>query len=61
MYLPVPPQPDCVSAWREAVSLVDARPGHHDFNVVIDVADPLARADLGDPVVSAVDSFFERH
>ncbi len=38
-----------VSAWREAVALVDGRPGHHDFNVIIDVADPLARANLADP------------
>jgi hypothetical protein len=28
MYLAVPPQPDCASAWREAVRLVDARPEH---------------------------------
>lgn len=61
MYLPVPPQPDCVSAWREAVALVDARQGHHEFNVVIDVADPLARANLTDPVVAAVDAFFGKH
>ena len=59
MYLPVPPQPDCVSAWLEAVRLVNARPGHHDHNVVIDVADPLARASISDPVVAAVDAFFE--
>lgn len=57
MYLPVPPQPDCVSAWLEAVRLVNARPGHHDHNVIIDVADPLARATLSDPVVAAVDAF----
>ncbi|MFC3714332.1 hypothetical protein ACFOMD_17315 [Sphingoaurantiacus capsulatus] len=61
MYLPVPPQPDCVSAWREAVALVDARPGHHDFNVVIDIADPLARASLADPVVATVDAFHDKH
>lgn len=61
MYLPVPPQPDCVSAWREAVRLVNARPGHHDHNVVIDVANPLARADLSDPVVTLVDTFFGNH
>ena len=54
MYFPVPPQPDCVSAWREAVALVDGRPGHHDFNVVIDVADPLERASLADPVADRV-------
>lgn len=57
MYLPVPPQPDCVSAWLEAVRVVNARPGHHDHNVIIDVADPLARATLSDPVVAAVDAF----
>ncbi len=28
MYLPVPPQPDCARAWREAVRAVDAEPGH---------------------------------
>ncbi len=59
MYLPVPPQPDCVSAWLKAVRLVNARPGHHDHNVVIDVANPLARASLSDPVVAEVDAFFE--
>jgi hypothetical protein len=59
MYLPVPPQPDCVSAWREAVRLVNARPGHHEHNVLIDVADPLARADLSDPVVALVDAFLK--
>jgi len=61
MYLPVPPQPDCVSAWLEAVRLVNARPGHHDHNVVIDVANPLARASRSDPVVAEVDAFFENH
>ena len=59
MYLPVPSQPDCVSAWLEAVRLVNARPGHHDHNVVIDVANPLARASRSDPVVAEVDAFFE--
>ena len=61
MYLAVPPQPDCVSAWREAVRLVDAKPGHHEYNVLIDVADPLARASLADPVVAAVDAFHDAH
>ena len=61
MYLPVPPQPDCISAWRKAVELVDAQPGHHDFNVVLDVADPIARAMVSDPVVAVVDAFYEAH
>ncbi|MGB3471101.1 MAG: hypothetical protein WBA51_09795 [Erythrobacter sp.] len=37
---------------------MNARPGHHDHNVVIDVANPLGRASLTDPVVAAVDAFF---
>lgn len=57
MYLPVPPQTDCASAWLEAVRLVDQQRGHEAHNVIIDVADPVARADLSDPVVSAVDGF----
>lgn len=61
MYLPIPPQPDCVSAWREAVRAVDVEPGHHAHNVIIDVADPLARASLADPAVSAVDAFLREH
>ena len=41
MYLPIPSQPDCVSAWREAVRHVDMQSGHHAYNVIIDVTDPL--------------------
>ena len=37
MYLPVPPQPDCASAWREAVRSVNDKPGHEAYNVIIDV------------------------
>lgn len=61
MYLPVPPQPDCVSAWREAVRLVDQQSQHHAYNVIIDVVDPLARASLADPVIAAVDAFHQAH
>lgn len=61
MYLPVPSQPDCVSAWREAVRLVDGAAGHQAHNVIIDVADPSARATLSDPVVAEVDGFLAAH
>lgn len=61
MYLPIPPQPDCATAWREAVRLVDAQSSHHAHNVVIDVADPTARADLSDPTVRLVDDFLRAH
>jgi hypothetical protein len=55
MYLPVRPQPDCASAWREAVRVVDAQPHHEAYNVIIDVADPTANANLRDARV--VDDF----
>lgn len=61
MYLPVPSQLDCFSGWREAVRLVDAQPDHQAYNVIIDVADPLARASLADPSVAKVDEYLVRH
>lgn len=57
MYLPVPSQPDCAGAWREAVRAVDARPGHSAYNVIIDVTDPIANATLADARVAVVDEF----
>ncbi|CAN5525021.1 hypothetical protein BH10PSE6_BH10PSE6_33520 [soil metagenome] len=57
MYLPVPPQPDCATAWREAVRLVDDAPGHEAYNVVIDVADPTINATRAHPGVAVVDDF----
>lgn len=57
MYLPIPPQPDCASAWREAVRGVDALPGHAAYNVIIDVADPTANATRQDRRVAVVDDF----
>ena len=60
MYLPVPSQPDCATAWLEAVRLVDQQPGHAAHNVVIDVANPVAAATLAHPVVNRVEAFLER-
>ncbi|WP_242187230.1 hypothetical protein [Sphingomonas sp. CARO-RG-8B-R24-01] len=57
MYVPIPSQPDCVSAWREAVRAVDAAPGHEAYNVVIDIADPVSGANPEDPRVQVVDAF----
>jgi hypothetical protein len=59
MYLPVPPQRDCARAWREAVRLVDAQPGHEAYNVLIDVESPTANADGQDPRVAVVDEFLK--
>ncbi len=57
MYLAIKPQPDCASAWLEAVRQVDAQPGHEAHNVLIDVIDPTAGATLAHPVVACVDAF----
>lgn len=56
MYLPVPPQPDCATAWREALRAVIDH-GMEAHNVILDVADPIAGATLADPVVRRVDEF----
>jgi hypothetical protein len=57
MYLPIPSQPDCASAWREALSAVDAKPGHEAYNVVIDVVDPVANTTRQDARIAVVDDF----
>jgi thymidylate synthase len=57
MYHPIPSQPDCVSAWREAVRLVEREPKQQAQNVLIDIANPLARSTLSDLAVSEVDAF----
>jgi len=61
MYLPVPSQPDCASAWREAVRAVDARPGHAAYNVIVDVADPTMGSSVAHPGVAAVDAFLSNY
>lgn len=61
MYLPIPSRPDCASAWREGVRQVNAQHGHEAYNVVIDVEDPLANADLRDGRVAVVNSFLEKY
>lgn len=57
MYLPIPSQPDCASAWREAVRVVDGQPGHAAYNVIIDIADPISHATLADPRIAVLDEF----
>jgi thymidylate synthase len=57
MYLPIPPQPDCASAWREAVRLVDTKPRHEAHNVIVDVANPIADSSLQDSRIAVVNSF----
>lgn len=57
MYLAIPQQPDCASAWLNAVRAVDSQHAHEANNVIIDVQRPTVRATMSDPVVAAVDRF----
>ena len=60
MYLPIQPQPDCATAWREAVRAVDAHSSKHEANnVIIDVANPVLNASLRDLRVSVVNDFLQ--
>ena len=61
MYLPVPPQPDCASAWREAVRAVDGQTGHSAYNVIIDIADPTLDATSRNPRIAIIDEFLCRY
>lgn len=57
MYLPIPPQPDCATAWREAVRAVDSQPGHSAYNVIVDVVDPVVNATLANARIAVVNEF----
>lgn len=57
MYLPIRSQPDCPSAWREVVRVVDDQRGHSAYNVIIDIADPIANTTRHDPRIAVVDDF----
>jgi hypothetical protein len=59
MYIPIPTRPDCASAWREAVHVVDSQSRHAAYNVIIDVADPVANSTRRDPRIAAVDDFLK--
>jgi hypothetical protein len=61
VYLPIPSQPDCASAWLEAVKAVDSQAGHEAHNVIIDVTDPTAGASLDNPIVASLNEMLLAH
>ena len=61
MYLPIPPQLDCMSAWREALREVDALPSHSAHNVVIDISNPTINTTRADPRLTIVDDYLVNH
>src|SRR6266478_1768555 len=60
MYTAIPPQPTNAQAWLAAASAVQDS-GGEAYNVVIDVADPLAVAGPDEAILSAVDQFLSEH
>jgi len=56
MYVPTKPQPSCARAWLAASRAV-AEAGGEAYNVVIDVADPLACDALDAAIIGTVDRF----
>jgi hypothetical protein len=61
VHLPIPTQPDCATAWLEAVKAVEALKHHHQaHNVLIDVVDPIANTTLANPIVRRVNEFLEQ-
>lgn len=61
MYLPIPPQPDCASAWLEASLAVKGKSGNEAHNVIIGIEDPIAGATLANPIVAKVNEFLKKH
>jgi hypothetical protein len=61
VYLCIPSQPDCASAWLAAVTQVNGKQGHEASNVILDVAGPMAGATLSHPVVACVNAFLQAH
>ena len=57
MYLPIPTQPDCATAWLVATKTVNACEGHESHNVIIDIENPVLGANLSNPVVKKVNDF----
>ena len=60
MYTPIPPQPTNAQAWLAAASAVQDA-GGEAYNVVIDIADPLAVTGPDDAILTTVDQFLREH
>lgn len=61
MYLAIPPQADCASAWLAATDAVLQENGSEAYNVVIDIADPVANAGRSNPVIDRVERHLQAH
>jgi thymidylate synthase len=60
MYTPIPPQATCAQGWLAAASAVQDA-GGEAYNVVIDIADPVAVAGPDEMIFTTVDKFLREH
>lgn len=60
MYEPIPTQPTCARAWLAAAVKVKGV-GGEAYNVVIDIADPLAEHNKDVAIIKKVDGFLRHH
>src|SRR6266446_146743 len=60
MYTPIPPQPTNAQAWLAAASAVQDA-GGESYNVVIDIANPLAVTGPDEAILTTVDQFLREH
>ena len=60
MYLPIEPQPTNAQAWLAAASAVKDQ-GGEAYNVVIDIADPVAESERDVAIIREVDRFLRSH
>jgi thymidylate synthase len=61
MYLPIPPQQTCAQAWLAAATAVYSEKGHEAYNVIVDIENPIERADSDERVIELVDAFLRAH
>src|SRR5258705_9832907 len=60
MYTPIPTRPTNAQAWLAAASAVQDA-GGESYNVMIDIADPLAEAGPDEAILATVDQFLREH
>jgi thymidylate synthase len=60
MYTPIATQPTSARAWLAAANAVQANDGEA-YNVIVDIANPLAEEAVDAAIIKAVDSFLRKH
>lgn len=60
MYLPINPQPTSAQGWLAAAETVKSR-GGEAYNVIIDIADPIAETSEDVKIIKEVDGFLRAH